>query len=96
MLWPTSKGLVGGPVLSPALLPRQPQAIRGWRSWQPLQLGATHMAVFDLFCGLVMPSGGFSLQIRWHQQLMLAWVVKPGYGGHRQGARNRFNSGSSS
>lgn len=60
------------------------------------ELGATHMAVFDLFCGLVMSSGGFSLQIRWHQQLMLAWVVKPGYGGHRQGARNRFNSGSSS
>lgn len=35
MLWPTSKELVGGPVLSPALLPRQPQAIRGWRSWVP-------------------------------------------------------------
>lgn len=69
MLWPTSKR--SNRTLSPALSPRQPQAVLGWKN---RQRGAAPMASFDLLQGLVMSLGGFFLQ--------MAPAAQPCLGGH--------------
>lgn len=70
---------MGSGVLSPALRSRRPQAVLGWKSWEPWQLGATQMAPFDLLQGLVMSPGGFSLKKA--PAAHPGRVGNPGYGG---------------